>query len=308
MTNYLESLKKVAGNEYAAIVENVEDYSGDLDTGVYSLNALLSGSVYKGPPDNIIIALAGEEATGKTYFLISMIKTFLDSDPNAVVIFFESESAKNTEREQLIERGVDVTRVLLVPVVTIQEFRTQAIRIVDKHLETPEDKRPKIMMCLDSLGMLSTNKEVEDIGSGSDTRDMTRAQLIKGAFRVLTLRLGRAKIPMIITNHTYDTQGLFSKKTMSGGCLVSGTKIKTVGGDKNIEDVKIGDQVLTMFGFRNVLDTFEFDDKELYEIEFDDGVIVKCSSDHRFLIENDHGYTWVCAKDLVEGIELLTHS
>ena len=72
-------------------------------------------------------------------------------------------------------------------------------------------------MCLDSLGMLSTTKEVEDTSEGKETRDMTRAQVLKAAFRVLTLKLGRAGVPMVVTNHTYESMGLFSTKEMGGG-------------------------------------------------------------------------------------------
>ena len=75
-----------------------------------------------------------------------------------------------------------------------------------------------MMMCLDSLGMLSTTKEIEDTAEGKETRDMTRAQVVKGAFRVLTLKLGRAGVPMIVTNHTYDVIGsMFPQKEMGGG-------------------------------------------------------------------------------------------
>ena len=47
---------------------------------------------------------------------------------------------------------------------------------------------------------------------------MTRAQVLKAAFRVLTLKLGRAKVPMVVTNHTYDVVGsMFPQKEMGGG-------------------------------------------------------------------------------------------
>jgi hypothetical protein len=65
------------------------------------------------------------------------------------------------------------------------------------------------MFVLDSLGMLSTNKEINDALAEKDTRDMTKAQLIKGAFRMLTLKLGQAKIPMLVTNHTYESMSLY---------------------------------------------------------------------------------------------------
>ena len=104
-----------------------------------------------------------------------------------------------------------------MPVTTVQEFRTQAVRILDKHLAEPEDSRPPMMMCLDSLGNLSTTKEVEDTAEGKDTRDMTRAQLVRGAFRILTLKTGKAKVPMLVTNHTYEEMGMFPVKKMGGG-------------------------------------------------------------------------------------------
>ena len=138
------------------------------------------------------------------------------NNPEAAVIYFESESA--ITKEMIEERGIDSNRVVIVPVITVQQFRNQAINILDRYLETPEDDRPPMMFCLDSLGMLSTTKEIEDTAEGKETKDMTRAQITKGAFRVLTLKLGRAKVPMIVTNHTYDVIGsMFPQKEMGGG-------------------------------------------------------------------------------------------
>ena len=106
----------------------------------------------------------------------------------------------------------------MMPVTTVQEFRTQALKVLDNYLAQNEADRKPIMICLDSLGMLSTTKEVEDTADGKETRDMTRAQVLKAAFRVLTLKLGRAKVPMVITNHTYDVVGsMFPTKEMGGG-------------------------------------------------------------------------------------------
>tara|TARA_B000000437_G_scaffold62783_1_gene45184 strand:- start:8 stop:700 length:693 start_codon:yes stop_codon:yes gene_type:complete len=108
--------------------------------------------------------------------------------------------------------------MVIVPVTTVQEFRTQAIKVLDTYLAQNEADRKPMFLCLDSLGMLSTTKEVEDTADGKETRDMTRAQVLKAAFRVLTLKLGKAKIPMVVTNHTYDVVGsMFPTKEMGGG-------------------------------------------------------------------------------------------
>ena len=81
-----------------------------------------------------------------------------------------------------------------------------------------EAKRPPMMMVLDSLGILSSEKELADTLAGNDTRDMTKAQLIRGTFRVLTLKLAKVKVPMIVTNHVYEVIGSYiPMKEMGGG-------------------------------------------------------------------------------------------
>ena len=217
--DFLKDIAKTAGNEYAALVsEGVEagDVDSFIDTGSYIFNALLSGSIYGGLAANKITAIAGESATGKTFFIMGMVKAFLDANPQAGVLYFESESA--ITKQMVIDRGIDPHRMVILPVTTVQEFRTQSLKIVDKYLETPEGQRAPMLLCLDSLGMLSTTKEVEDTAEGKETKDMTRAQIVKATFRVLTLKLGRAKVPMIVTNHTYDVVGsMFPTKEMGGG-------------------------------------------------------------------------------------------
>ena len=219
MSDFLKDIIKETGNEYASLVADgmtAVDVDGFIDTGSYTLNALLSGSIYGGLPSNKITAIAGEAATGKTFFALGIVKHFLDKNKDAGVIYFESESALTKD---LVEsRGIDSKRMVVVPVATVQEFRHQSIKVIDKYLEQAEDKRKPLMFVLDSLGMLSTTKEMEDTAEGKETRDMTRSQIVKAAFRVLTLKLGKAKVPMIMTNHTYDVIGsMFPQKEMGGG-------------------------------------------------------------------------------------------
>ena len=219
MSDFLKTIIKEVGNEYASIVsDGVEagDVSSFIDTGSYILNGLLSGSLYGGLPSNKITALAGESATGKTYFLMGIVRSFLEANPQADVVYFESESA--ITQQMILDRGIDPNRMLMMPVTTVQEFRTDALKVLDSYLEQPESNSQPLFLCLDSLGMLSTTKEVEDTADGKETRDMTRAQVLKAAFRVLTLKLGRAKVPMVVTNHTYDVVGsMFPTKEMGGG-------------------------------------------------------------------------------------------
>ena len=219
MSNFLKDIIKETGNEYATLASDGVtggDVDSFIDTGSYAFNALLSGSIFGGLPGNRITAIAGEAATGKTFFALGVCKHFLDKDKDAGVIYFESENA--VSKDMLEQRGLDTNRIVIMPVATVQEFRLQAIRVLDKYLEQEKDKRKPIMFVLDSLGMLSTTKEMEDTAEGKETRDMTRSQIVKSAFRVLTLKLGQANVPMIMTNHTYDVIGsMFPQKEMGGG-------------------------------------------------------------------------------------------
>jgi len=215
--SFLKNVLKETSNEYGTIAADgltTADVSGYVDTGSFVFNALVSGSIHGGLPQNKITALAGESATGKTFFVLGVVKAFLESDPKAQVVFFESESA--ITRDMFEARDIDTSRIALLPVTTVQEFRYQALATLEAYEE--EENRPPILICLDSLGMLSTTKEMTDTAEGKETRDMTRAQIVKATFRVLTLKLGKLGVPLIMTNHTYDVVGsMFPQKEMGGG-------------------------------------------------------------------------------------------
>jgi len=215
--NFLKHVIKETGNDYATVVADgvdAADVGGYVDTGSYIFNALVSGSIYGGLPNNKITAIAGESATGKTFFALGVCKTFLESSADANVVFFESESA--ITKDMIEDRGIDSSRMAILPVTTVQEFRYQALQVLDVYEKEGEGK--PLLLCLDSLGMLSTTKEIEDTEAGKETKDMTRAQIVKATFRVLTLKLGKLGVPMIMTNHTYDVVGsMFPTKEMGGG-------------------------------------------------------------------------------------------
>ncbi len=184
---FLDTVIKDSGNEFASKVSEgiaAGDITSYIDTGSYIFNALVSGSIYGGLPSNKVTALAGESSTGKTFFALSVVRNFLELNPTGGVIYFESESA--ISKSMIEERGIDSNRMIMMPVSTIEEFRTQASRILDKYLKEPKDQRVPRVFVLD--------------------------------FRVLTLKLGQANVPMLVTNHTYDVIGSYvPTKEMGGG-------------------------------------------------------------------------------------------
>jgi RecA/RadA recombinase len=294
----LNDLVKKTGNDYAGIVDqgvSAGDVAGWIDTGSYAFNALVSGTLFGGLPSNKVTALAGESATGKTFFLLGILKNFLRDNPEGIVMFFESESA--ISKKMMEERGLDTSRIAIVPVETVEQFKTQALRTVEMYLESKN--QPPMVICLDSLGMLSTEKEMADSAEGKNVRDMTRSQVVKAAFRTLTLKMGKANIPLIITNHVYDVIGqMYADKEMGGGSglkyaastTIFLTKAKARGEDigggstdksvvgsiitataKKSRLTKEGSKVKTMLTYDRGLSRYFY----LFEMGLESGLIVK---------------------------------
>lgn len=213
--DFLKEIVKEIGGEYTQLASEIDETETYVDTGSYIFNALVSGSIFGGVSGNKITAIAGETSTGKTFFSLAVVKNFLDNNPTGYCLYFDTEAA--ITKSLLEGRGIDTTRLVVVNVVTIEDFRNKTLKAVDLYLKKSKDERRPCMFVLDSLGMLSTNKEITDTLAEKDTRDMSRAQLIKGSFRMLTLKLGQANIPMIVTNHTYESMSLYGGKQMSGG-------------------------------------------------------------------------------------------
>jgi RecA/RadA recombinase len=213
--DFLKEIVKEIGGEYTQLASEIDETETYVDTGSYIFNALVSGSIFGGVSGNKITAIAGETSTGKTFFSLAVVKNFLDNNPTGYCLYFDTEAA--ITKSLLEGRGIDTTRLVVVNVVTIEDFRNKTLKAVDLYLKKPKSERSPCIFVLDSLGMLSTNKEITDTLAEKDTRDMSRAQLIKGSFRMLTLKLGQANIPMIVTNHTYESMSLYGGKQMSGG-------------------------------------------------------------------------------------------
>jgi len=214
--DFLKEIVKEIGDDYTQLASDIDGQENYIDTGSFIFNGLVSGSIFGGVSSNKITAIAGESSTGKTFFSLAVVKNFLENNPDGYCLYFDTEAAVN--KGLLESRGIDMKRLVVVNVVTIEEFRSKALRAVDIYLKTPIEDRKPCMFVLDSLGMLSTEKEIRDALDDKQVRDMTKSQLVKGAFRMLTLKLGQANIPLIVTNHTYDVIGSYvPTKEMGGG-------------------------------------------------------------------------------------------
>ena len=216
-TNVFDDFFKSIADEYTTIAaegKSCAEFSGYVDTGCYILNGLLSGSLYGGMVNNKITALAGKSATGKTYIALGIVKNFLDADPNAIVLYYDTEAA--VPKKLMEDRGIDTKRVMISEPETLEVFKVHCVKAIDKYIKREE--KPPLLIVIDSLGMLASDSEMAKALDGKSPGDMgQRAKIVKGIFRTLTLRLGKAGVPLLVTNHTYEKPDQNAPEEVAGG-------------------------------------------------------------------------------------------
>ena len=218
MNKFLKKIKKI-GDEYSYVMSDgdpIKDLESTCDTGVYILNALLDGSINGGMPLGRRLTLAGSEGCGKSIIAMQIVKSFLDTYKNSICIHIETEGADVSKICKTV--GADETRIHVNRLKTVELMRTRISNFITQ-LKEERKTNPdqKMIIVVDSMGNLSTSKEVDDVDSGSDTRDMTRAQLIKGFGRSISLELSLLGIPIIMVSHTYSPMKQYAKEVVSGG-------------------------------------------------------------------------------------------
>jgi len=209
-----ERLKHVSGSEYAQLMgdNEIDKYPirDWINTGNYLFNAQISGDPYKGMPSGRVWQLAGLNSVGKTYLMLETAK-HAQRDLGYFFVLFETEMSNNS-KEDLKKRGIDTENMLFIPVPTIEELNTQLINIIDEL--DPDDK---VFIGIDSIGNISSKKELADKTTGTDSRDMTKQQALRALFRTVTLKAGIKNVPIVPINHVYSQIGGYGGKVISGG-------------------------------------------------------------------------------------------
>lgn len=265
-------------------------------TAVPMINVALSGRVDGGLSPGLLV-LAGPSKHFKSAFALLMAAAYMKKYDDAVMLFYDSEFG--TPQAYFESFGIDMDRVVHTPIVNAEELKFDVSQQLDKI-----EKGDKVVIVLDSMGNLASKKEAEDALDGKSVADMSRAKQFKSIFRIITPHLSLKDIPMVVINHTYKEQSLFPKDIVSGGCVVAGTMIQTPYGLKAIEDLNVGERVITLNG-EDVIshvwnpDTLEDGEPECFEVTFEDGSKVVCSDKHKFIVDG----AWVEAKDLVAGMD-----
>lgn len=189
-----------------------------ISTGVYLLDAALSAKLVGGGIlAGRIFGLLGESGAGKSFIAYSICKSAQKDGYS--VIYIDTENS--IDLEGITKMGVDndTNKFRLIRSNKVEDINISLTQLLDelKAAKLGGFEIPKIMIVLDSIGMMSSNKEKADLLKGDIKQDMTRAKQLNALFRSISSDLGYLDIPMICCNHTYLTQDMFPKEISKGG-------------------------------------------------------------------------------------------
>lgn len=212
-----KELSKISGFEMGSLLatngfSEVDDW---IPTGNYLLNAHLSGSLFGGVPNTRSFGLMGDPGTGKSFLCLNIVREAQKKGYN--VLYCDTEGA--IDKTSALKFGIDANKIRYQPIQTVSQFQTFVANVVEMVKKAKSaGEEPKILLVVDSLGMLSTDKELADAVKGHNAADMgSKAKELRKLFRVITLDLTAAKIPMVVTNHVYTGGGYMPTKESSGG-------------------------------------------------------------------------------------------
>jgi RecA/RadA recombinase len=169
-----------------------------IDTGCYALNAICSGSLYKGIPSGRITGFSGPQACGKTFIMNKIVAKAQEA--GRFVVGYDTEVA--VDESSLVNVGGNPKRYKHVPIETIGEARNQINKFLDSVIE--KKLQGKFAIVIDSLGNLISEKEKKDIEEGKDASEMgQRAKQLKSMLRSLVYKAAKADVPVLFSNHIY---------------------------------------------------------------------------------------------------------
>jgi RecA/RadA recombinase len=207
----LEKIKKNSTIKDSAVLAHSKFFTkkDQIQTAIPAMNVALSGELDGGFVPGLTL-WCGPSKHFKSMFSLIMAKSYMDKYPEAVMVFYDCEFG--TPTAYFSSLNIDTSRILHVPIMNMEEFKFDVI----KQLENL-DRGDRVIFIVDSLGNMSSKKEMEDAIEGKSVQDMSRAKQMKSIFRMITPYLNRLDVPMVAVNHIYMEQGLYPKAIVSGG-------------------------------------------------------------------------------------------
>lgn len=266
----LDKLRKLKSVQSSVLKEVGEQEF--ISTGCATLNILFGGGIDRGIAVGKVSMIAADSALGKSFLALKVAKNAQLKRKS--VILFDSEKAYSPVMAETL--GIRKDDILVIQNTSVEEVATQFMNIV----EEIKDKIEDYVFIIDSWNVLVTSKSVEDVTAGKDVADMTTAKK-KNTFAKLLLHSGAT---VFVVNQIY-------------ACLNPNTFVKTESGSKKIGDLLLGGKVMTRNGLEPVINKFEYEDAQVYEITLENGDVIEATGQHKFVVNGE----WKSVEDLIAG-------
>lgn len=211
MSELLAKIKKNSTIKDSNILQQSKYFTKKdmIQTAIPALNVAMSGELDGGFVPGLTL-WCGPSKHFKSYFSLIMAKAYLDKYKDAIMVFYDCEFGTPTAYFESL--NIDTNRVLHVPIMNMEEFKFDCINQLEGLT-----RGDRVIFVVDSLGNMSSKKEIDDAKDGKSVADMSRAKQMKSIFRMITPYLTKLDIPMVAVNHIYMTQEMYSKAIVSGG-------------------------------------------------------------------------------------------
>ena len=198
----------------AGLLSNEVKDLGNVPTGSYALNKVISGDFNKGIPIGMITQFHGESSTAKTVFATHILKEAQVKGYYTLLV--DSENAYNAEFATHL--GLDPEKLLYAAPNTLEDcFQTiqETIMEIRKH-----DEDTPIVIAYDSIAVSPSKAEFEAEGfDGNNMQGAIRAKSTGACLRKINPILRDKKVALIVINQLRSKVGVMfgDPTTMAAG-------------------------------------------------------------------------------------------
>lgn len=196
-----------------------------LDTGCYALNYLVSNNFKGGIPlEGKFTMFAGDSGSGKSY--IATANLIKDCQRRGIfVVVIDTENALDESWLHALDVNTDDKMLLKVSAATVDDTAALIGAVIDQYkdqnADKPYEERGKMLIIIDSLGMLITANQEKQFMEGDQKGDMgIKAKQLTATIRVASAKIASQPIGLVCTNHVYDSQDQYKPDTIPGGKML----------------------------------------------------------------------------------------
>lgn len=221
----ISKFRKLVAKSIPGLSTGFNDPKTWLSTGCYALNYLICGDFKGGIPlEGKFTMFAGDSGSGKSYITsANIVKDCQRQNVYAVVV--DTENA--LDEKWMLDLGVDTSpdKMLKISGATIDDVSKMIAELVDEykasHGTLPYDERPRMLIIIDSLGMLITPNQIRQFEEGDQKGDMgIKAKQMTAMLRVTMAKIASEPIGLLATNHVMDSQDQYQPDKIPGGKML----------------------------------------------------------------------------------------